>query len=175
MSSSIGEKAILVMLSDVLEALKVPAPTLDPEFVRSAVSGDHFWAFEWKLQFLGDGSPRPPELVEVLDILDAWRVLKLSFAEADTARFLAETRETEIPILEGFDANNEDRHLSIARFLVEQLDRFPELKDQVINSHAPNLAYYGRLVHAMKSMEPDPRSGLFSTDQLIEIFNEVAV
>ncbi len=158
------------MVSDLLEALKYPTPSLDPDFIRGVVSGNHFWALEWKLDCLSDGSPKPPELVEVLGIMDAWRILKFSFEKADIGRFLFETKRTEIPVFEGFDANNEGRHLSIARFLVNELDRYPELKDAVVNSHSPLLAYYAPIVDAVISIKADLLHGTFTTDQLIAIF-----
>jgi uncharacterized protein len=53
----------------------------------------------------------------------------------------------------GFDGNNESEHLSIARFLIEDLERFSRFREgrRDLNSRFPTLESYGRM---LKIFEP---------------------
>src|SRR5947209_2882930 len=74
---------------------------------------------------------------EVMDILDMHWSLKSSYLQLTDKAGIDEEQIR----FDGFDGNNEAQYLAYAQFLIKQ-DRWPELKDEVKNSHAQTLHYY---------------------------------
>jgi uncharacterized protein YfbU (UPF0304 family) len=167
-----AEKLMTVMLAEILEGIKTKGE-IEPEFVKEAIFRNHLWALEWKYQglFADSADATPPEVSFVVDVLDMWSFIERGYkdlSKADKARV-----EAEVPYggrFEGFDGNNETEYMSIARFLVEQLDRFTEFKGREFNSHMPSA---GRYQEMLKKFEPiraklgAPRA--LNADELIEI------
>lgn len=87
---------------------------------------EHFW------------EEMPEEVAqEVIDILELHRALTFSVQD------LPEAERGDLPErvkFEGFDGNNESKHLGFANFFCEEMDRFKEL--QIVNSHCPTLDRY---------------------------------
>ena len=145
------------------------------KFVAKAVSAGHLWALEWE----GYGSYTVPTHVaeEVGNILTMWRVIvggldrlpqddkEYVFREADPA-FL-KPDDYQFP---GFDGNEESAHLAVTMFLVEEMNRFQELKDEKrdLNSHWPSLESYRRMLSVFR--EISGMKGL-SKDGLIKVLS----
>ncbi len=154
-----AEKLMTVMLAEILAGIKAKGE-IEPEFVKEAIFNDHLWALEWKYHglFADSADPTPPEVSFVLDVLDMWSFIERGYKElskADKARVDAEVPYG-VSRFEGFDGNNETQYMSIARFLVEQLDRFTEFKGRGFNSHMPSA---GRYQQMLEKFEPI-RAGL---------------
>ncbi len=144
------EKLMLVMLAEIHEHLGIKNGT-DTKFLADAIYEDQTWALSWEMQgIVGDTHDSdPPEINEVLDILDMW-----SFIEDGYASFDANEKkqiETEADPFgshvrfSGFDGNNEAKHMRIAEFLVEKLERFTGFKGRDFNSHYPSLGSHRRM------------------------------
>ncbi len=145
-----GETLVLMMLHDLYTHLKVKKAEIDPKFVAEVLLGGHHWGLEWKYHGLFHGhQDREEDVYEVMDVLEMW-----SFIESGYARLSDEGRkEVEDEVgprgrnvrFPGFDGNNESEHLSIARFLIDHLDRFESFKGRGLNSHMPSMERYRRM------------------------------
>ncbi|KVE87493.1 YfbU family protein [Burkholderia vietnamiensis] len=174
-----AEKLITVMLCEVMEQLDINRD-IDPEFVKEAVFNDHLWALEWQYQgIFGDSmSPTPPKVSFVTDVLDMWYFVEhgcANLSDRDKERV-----EAEVPFgiakFEGFDGNNETEYMSIARFLVEKLNRFTNFKGRAFNSHMPCVDRYQKMLQVFAPIR-DRLDGTrpLSADEIIQILKrEVA-
>ena len=171
------EKLILVMLSELYEKLGISGDSgIDPKFVQEAIYTDNTWAFEWKYSGIFDSSePSPPELNEVVNFLDMWSFIEQAYGaleaeektdlEKKAAPFGKTTR------FNGFDGNNESEYLSIAGFLIRQLDRFIEFKDRDLNSHMPSVAGYRRMYETFEPIRRTLFDRRMSVDELAKVLN----
>ena len=168
-----GEKLILMLLHNLFEAQGING-TKDPQFVLEAVTQGHYWALEWEYPGLFEGKPDSPLVVrEVLDVLEMWRHIEWGYAklgDEERARIEAEAepfgKNVSFP---GFDGNEETEHFSIARFLVEKLDRFAELEGRDLNSHMPCMDAYRRMLDAFASMKGTVIGGHLGADQITDL------
>jgi uncharacterized protein YfbU (UPF0304 family) len=168
-----AEKLMTVMLAEILEALKTKGE-IDPNFVKEAIFNDHLWGLEWKYHglFAESAEPTPAPVKFVLDVLDMWSFVERGYkalSKADKARVDAEV-PFGISSFEGFDGNNETEYMSIARFFVEQLDRFTEFKGREFNSHMPSVARYRAMLAVFEPIRKNlgaPRN--LNADELIQI------
>ena len=78
----------------------------------------------------------------------------------------------ENPRFNGFDGNNESEHMSVAMFLVNQLDRFQEFKGRSFNCHHPSLDAHRRMLAVFEPLRPSLADSSLSVDQLARILNE---
>ncbi len=161
-----GEKLITLMLRDVIKHLKVSGE-VDTDLVSSAIFGGHLWGLKWDMEGLFHGHADNPRVVsETVDVLDMW-----SFIEFGYAKLTKEEKarvEKEAPpfgkhvVFRGFDGNYEGEHMSVARFLIEKMGRFSNFKGRDLNSHAPSLAAYRRMLPMFEPM----RTGLGGGSEL---------
>jgi uncharacterized protein YfbU (UPF0304 family) len=168
-----GEKLILSMLCDVSRHLKIKDGA-DPDFVASALYGGHNWALKWELQGIFHGHEDSERAVsEAVDILDMWSFIesayaKLSKKDQERIRVEAEPFGKHVTF-PGFDGNNETEHLGIARFLIEKMGRFTIFKGRELNSHAPLLGAYRRMVAAFDPMRPGLVGRELNADEIIKL------
>ncbi|WP_186081402.1 YfbU family protein [Burkholderia gladioli] len=168
-----AEKLMTFMLADLLEGLKVKSE-IDPKFVKEAIFNDHLWGLEWKYQgiFADSAEPTPERVRFVVDVLDMWSFIERGYkklSDGDRARVDAAVPYG-IENFEGFDGNNETEHMSIARFLVEELDRFSEFKGRSFNSHMPSVGRYRAMLAVFEPIRKNlgaPRT--LNADELIQI------
>lgn len=143
MKLSDGEKLIAMMLADLMKANEVKGE-IDPDFVISAITGDHTWGLKWKYPGIFHNEAPADEVVEeVTSILTMSRMVEHSIEQLspeDRAQIPEEDRE----VFVGFDGNNED-HFGVAVFLVEELGRYAELEGREMNSHMPMVPKYNRM------------------------------
>lgn len=166
-----AEKLILTMLCDIHEKLGI-TNSVDPEFVRSAIDDGNLWALKWEYPGVFHDSEPSPELVsETTKIMDMWSMIENSFQELSTEEKARVVKEAKLfgesPKFPGFDANNESEHFSVARFLVEKMDRFQEYKGRDFNHHFPTIDGHRRMTG---SYEPSGARSL-TADELIGLLN----
>lgn len=159
-----GEKIIITMLADIKNHFEMEGE-IDHQFVTNAIFRDHLWALDWKMQ--GMNFPRedtPRHVSQVVDILDMWDVVEMSFERLDAADQAAIEANTSLhhPRFAGFDGNNETSHMGAARFLVQDLERFTRFNGRGFNSHYPSLGRYLEMVQEYEAVgnawvDRDPR------------------
>lgn len=170
MRLSDGERLIVVMLAEVMEALGA-TKELDPSLIKRLAWQKDDWAIETAYPNLFSSHEVSDAVVqETVDILMMWSFIEHSISElegkeAEEAAHFKRTKFT------GFDGNN-DAHYGVAHTLINDLDRFTEFKKHPLNSHssATIARYREMLVRFNKEMEGtfgDP----FTFEQLRELCN----
>ena len=149
-----GEKLITLMLTDVIEKLGIETET-NIALVRNVIYGGHYWALGWEMPGIFHGHVDKRSRVSfVVDVLDMWHLIEEAFERLtdEGKKRLAEDAgpfgtHVQFP---GFDGNNESEYLGIARFLIEDLQRFSRFRTdhRDLNSHCPMLDWYGPMVRA---------------------------
>lgn len=151
-----GEKLIAVMLSDLIKKLGVEVDT-DVDLVQKVIYGGHYWALGWEMPGIFHGhADKQARVGFVVDVLEMWSFLEEAFEELsdEDKAWLAKEADPlgKHVTFTGFDGNNEGEHMSIARFLVDDLQRFSRFREghRDLNSHHPTLETYGRMVRAFE-------------------------
>jgi uncharacterized protein len=189
---SAGDRLILHMLCELSDKVETNAeykkfPHHDSSrIVGSALYDGHLWALKMEFSNLfHDGECNPKTVSEVIDILDMWSYMEMSYAhltDQEKAKVAEEAAPFGNPVkFHGFDGNYEAEYYSITHCLVDDMDRFQFLKGRDINSHVPlvdryrtMLKYYlplrsslvGRpmsadiVIHLMKIYKADERTML---------------
>lgn len=75
-------------------------------------------------------------------------------------------------VFTGFDGNNETELLVVTDFIINKLQRFEEFKDRDLNSHAPIIGTYSRVLSAFNPAFEDNMGNLLSAEQLTTILKE---
>ncbi len=173
MQLSDGEKLILVMLSDIMEAQGINK-SVEPEFIKSAIYYDCLWGLSWEYPGIPfSETPTPNSVDWVMNILQMWTTLETSFAKLTSQdKEKVEHRASPFgtnPQFCGFDENSEAEQLRITTFLINNLRRFLNFKDRDINSQMPLSGRYQRMFAIYENLLPDIQQGVLDADQLIEI------
>ena len=165
-----GEKLIILMLSEIYENLEIKGE-VEPEFIKSAIFRDHIWSIPWRYSGIPFENQEPPPVVDhVIDILSMWDFIEYSYEELPNEEKERLNEDANLrgasPVFRGFDGNNETKYMSVASFLVNDLDRFERFRGRSMNSHMPSLEIYWRMFSAYDLVrdrlfaEPIPRSDL---------------
>lgn len=176
MELSSGEKLILIMLSEVYEHLKIKGD-IDPQFVREAIFSENTWGIAWKYPGIMGSveAPTPPAVSKVLDILEMWELLEISYSKLQPPEKERVEKEAKLfggdVRFRGFDGNYETEYMGIAEFLVNDLKRFSTFKERDLNSHMPSLDIYGRMLAVYKPIRNSHDFDLLNAEQIIEILN----
>lgn len=134
MKMSDGERLIVVMLAEVMQALKLKSE-VDPALIEKLSCGGDDWAIKLKYSgIFADETPTQAEVTETSNILWMWEIIehslaRLTGAEANEAKGWHGTQFL------GFDGNN-DTHFGIAQTMINDLDHFEEFKGRNLNSHS---------------------------------------
>jgi uncharacterized protein YfbU (UPF0304 family) len=169
-----GEKLILMMLAEIHEKVGIKNG-IDPTFVKEAIWSGNAWGLKWKFPGVFDTSETPESVRdEVLDVLDMWSLIEWSYkdlSKADKARVEKEAEPFGKNVrFRGFDGNNESKHLNVARFLIDHLDRYSDFKNRDLNSHMPSIDAYRRMFKVFESMRNSLGGrGSLDASQIIEI------
>ncbi|PHM68399.1 YfbU family protein [Xenorhabdus kozodoii] len=171
-----SEKLILLMLCDLYEKNNIEGD-IDHNFIRDAIYEHQTWAIPWKHSGIPfEHQDTPSDVKTVFDILDMWRVIEYSYAELneDEKNKLAVDAEPfgRNPFFRGFDGNNETNLLVATDFIINKLGRFKEFKRRDLNSHAPSLDGYLRM---LKIFTPELKNNMghpLSVEQLTLILLE---
>jgi uncharacterized protein len=168
-----GEKLILVMLSQLFKQLKLTGE-INPEFVEAVIHGGHYWALGWEYSGVFHGHEDSRAVVtEVVDVLDMW-----SFLESGFGRLSKKEKERVVTEAEpfgqhvtfaGFGGNDESEHFGVARFLIDELDRFSGFKGRDLDAHIPMLDAYRRMLTVFAPIRRTLAGGSPSAPQIIEI------
>jgi uncharacterized protein len=167
-----GEKLILMMLCELFGKLKINGD-LDPAFIEEVIIGGHFWALDWKYTGIFHGhEDSTDKLRETVDVLDMWSFLeygyeKLSKKDKDRVAKEAEPFGKDVK-LHGFDGNNESEYMGIARFMIEQLDRFSKFKGRDLNAHMPTLEAHRRMLAVFQPLRNKMAGRDLNADEIIE-------
>jgi hypothetical protein len=171
-----GAKLILLMLCDLHKHLKVKGE-IDPNFVTEAVTGGHYWGLRWRYSgILHDYEDSETVVSEVVDVLDMWSFLESAYSnlsQKDKAQIEAEAgplgKSVRFP---GFDGNNETEHLGVARFLIDDLERFSSFKGRDLNSHWQSIEAYRHMLRIFGPMRENLVGRTLSASEIITILNE---
>lgn len=175
-----GEKLITALLCDISKKLGAEQE-IDPDFVKSALSSKYQWALKWEYEWLFDEDDfdSPAELDETVDILFMWDVIEAiyeKFTDEEKA-YIKEQAEPfgDSPSFGGFDGNNES-HYGIARFLLEDLDRFPRFKDRDLNCHCPSIDSHQRMLRVYNTIKQSKEwhDATFTPQEITEILKAYA-
>lgn len=170
-----GEKLIMLMLCEVYKHLKIDSE-IDPSFVEAALHGGHYWGLEWEyIGIFHDDVDSKKTVSEVVNILDMWSFVESSYAklpkkDQDRVEKDAEPFGKHVSF-RGFDGNNEIEHLSIARFLINDLKRFSAFKDRDLNSHTHSIERYRCMLMVFEPMRRTLVGGSLSAKQIVELLN----
>ncbi len=176
MKISDGEKIILLMLSELYEKMGIQGE-IEPEFIRSAIFRDQLWGIPWKYSGIPFEEQETPEIVkEVVDILDMWSFIEHGYqnlSDDEKAQLEVDAKPFgKDPQFQGFDGNNESEYMSVASFLINDLERFEEFKGRSMNSHMPSIETYRRMLSAFEPMRRNLMSGCLTLSNLTAILNE---
>jgi hypothetical protein len=129
-----GERLIVVMLAEVMEALKLDAE-INPTLVKKLAINNDDWAIkkEYSGIFNGEG-PSDAEVSETVNILWMWGIIEHAIGGLDGEQ-AKEAKSWRWNEFRGFDGNN-DPHYGIAHTLTADLDQFGDLKGRDLNSHS---------------------------------------
>jgi uncharacterized protein YfbU (UPF0304 family) len=171
------EKLILVMLAEIHEGLKIKNG-VDAGLVKSAIHSDNTWALSWEFTGIVGDSPdeTPPHVTEVVDILEMWTFLEEAYdgfgppdrkkIETEAAPFGSKVK------FSGFDGNNETELMSVARFLVDDMERFQRFKGRDMDSHgSPPVDAYRRMLAVWEPIRATLDGNGLTADQVIQILN----
>jgi hypothetical protein len=176
MQISDAEKLILVMLSDIHEHLKIEGD-IDPKFVKSAIYSGNTWGFEWEFTGIFQGQSETPQIVrEVVDILEMWSMIetyyeRLSSEDKQFINVEAHPYGTHVHF-RGFDGNNEGEYMSIARFLIDDLNRFTNFKGRELNSHVPMLDRYQSMLEVYQGLRPQIPETPWTAAQIVSLLKQ---
>jgi uncharacterized protein len=168
-----GEKLLAMMMRDVYKHLKVRGE-IDPEFIGEVMWGGHYWAPRWEMHGLfHDHEDDPRDVRFVVNVLDMWTFMERAHEKLPAKEKVRVGKEAE-PFgkyvqFAGFDGNNETAHVGIARFFIDQMKRFSKFKDRELNSHAPMIGSYRRMLQVFEPMRLHLVGVELSPDQLISI------
>lgn len=171
------EKLIIHMLAEMMKAQKIKAD-IDPQFVEKALWRGHLWALEWEYPGIFHGHVDQESSVrEVGEILNMWDFMESSY-EKFSAKQKERIRKEAEPFgrdvqFRGFDGNNETEHMGIARFLVEEMERFSRFKGRDFNSHVPSLDAYRRMLRVFAPKGEGFAGRSLSDSKVIELLNEM--
>lgn len=167
------EKLILLMLSEIQEKLGINDDTT--KLITKSIYSNNTWALSWELNGVVGDSPdeTPKEVKEVFDILDMWGFIEDSYSslnqsDKDKIEQEAEPFGKYVRFI-GFDGNNETEHLSVARFLIEDMNRFSHFKGRELNSHSPSLNSNLNMFSIFEQIRPKLDGRLLHVDEIIEI------
>lgn len=173
-SISDGEKLIMTMLRDIYRGMNIKNGEVDPDFILSALVGGHYWGLAWEYNgILHSHQDREQNVSEVVNILDMWSFLESGYerlSDEQKGHVAAELdpfgKNVRFP---GFDGNNETGHYSIARFLVDEMNRFQTFKGRELNSHSERLTGYRRMLMTFEPMRRTLTGGDLSTSQIVSV------
>jgi uncharacterized protein YfbU (UPF0304 family) len=136
------------------------------------IRGGHGWALKETYHGLfHEHQDDTRDVRLVCDVLQMWSVVESSFSKLSTeeqerVRVEAYPYGHEVRF-RGFDGNHEVELLSIARFLIEEMDRFTVFKGRELNSHAPTARHYGLMATTFASLRIG--GSALTVDQVIKV------
>lgn len=168
-----GDKLNFMMLRDIMKHLKIKDAETNVDFVTDTIYGGHYWAPTWEMQGLFHNHiDRPADVTLVVDTLDMWDFIEESIEKMNPEEIeaLKAANHGHLPAFAGFDGNNEGSLMSIARFMVEKMNRFSRFKKHGFNSHSPTAERYRRMTQAFQPIRKDLGFGKrIGVDQIVQL------
>jgi uncharacterized protein len=167
-----GDKLNFMMLRDIMNHLKIKGET-NSDLVAEVIYGGHYWAPMWEMNGLFHTHvDRREDVSLVVDTLGMWDFIEARIEKLapDELERLKAANYGYLPQFAGFDGNYEPTLMSIARFMVEKMDRFSRFKNRDFNSHSPTADMYRRMAAAFQPIRAKLGMGReLSVDQIIEL------
>ena len=108
---------------------------------------------------------------EVYDILDMWRVIEDSYTRL-SASDQQDLKDKHGPVrFGGFDGNNESSHRSVAKAMIEWMNKYQEFKERDLNTHFRVLDGYRKMLSVFRELSRSDRGLLTRTglEELLEL------
>lgn len=171
-----GETMLIHLVCELLKPAK-DREQVRVDFIQESLSRGHLWALQWDLPGLFlDQIDSEQVVTEVVDTLEMWEFIEEGYEKLDAkdkARVAKEAHPFgKNPKFYGFDGNNETRHMGIARFLVEQMDRFTMFRGRDFNSHMPSIDAYQRMLSAFTPIRSNLAGREMTASEIIAVLNE---
>jgi uncharacterized protein YfbU (UPF0304 family) len=146
-----GDRLIVSMLCNITRHLKIDLTNTD--LIESALYGGHLWGLKLEMPGLFHRHEDDPQKVDfVIDVLDMYDFIEGGY-DALSAEDKALVHKASLwHRFLGFDGNNESELMGIARFMVDDLERFRRFKGRDFNSHVPTVAEYRRMLLAFEPL-----------------------
>lgn len=176
MNFSDGEKLIISMLCGLYKHFGID-DGVDPDFVEEAIHSGNLWALKWSYPGIFDAEEKHKDVLrETCDVLEMWTHLEMSYDRL-TAEEKQQVEREASPfgnevVFRGFDGNNEGDHLSIAHFLIDRMERFERFAGRNLNSHAPSIDTYRRMLAAFYPIRANVGSGWMKPADIIAVLKE---
>jgi len=172
-----GDKLILLMLCDLYKHLKFKKAEIDPDLIANVIFGGHSWALEQEYSGIFHGhEDAKADVAEVQNVLDMWSFLEEGYedlSETDKTRIAAEAEPYGKRVMfTGFDGNNESGHMGIARFMIGKLGLFARFKGRELNSHAPTIDAYRRMLAVFEPIRATLIGRKLNAGEIIRILQE---
>jgi uncharacterized protein YfbU (UPF0304 family) len=155
-------------LSNQFKILEALYPS-DAEYYRNhrkAIEEGYELHYPWMLEHIYDDGLSESQCREVLDILQMYRSMYFAIDKHGLPKHLHDYKWP----FPGFDGNNEGSLMSYVRYFIEDLDRYPELRDGKdycdFNSHTPMLDVYKEMLGKWRAMSSRHE---LSIDQVVEL------
>jgi uncharacterized protein len=176
MKISDSERLILVLLAEIHKHLGIKGG-IDPDLVLEAVRSGNVWGLERQYPgIFGSAEIEPAVVSEVGKILEMWWFIEHAYERLspDEKAFIAleAGHFGHDPKFDGFDGNNESEYMGAAQFLIHQLEKFPEFKSRGLNSHAPSVQAYRRMLGRFEQVRPNLATIPLSAAQIAELLKE---
>lgn len=149
--------------------------TIDPELLREALLGGHYWAFNILSPDVTNNDLDTNEEKEfVFSVLEMWSCLELSYdrlqsSERDFLKNEIGFRGFEDLKFPNFDLMTESKYFEISNFIVEKLKRFTRLTTTTHDPHEPMAIVYGRMLEAYAAEKKDMKGDVLSFVQMKRI------
>lgn len=171
-----ADRLILSMLCEISKSVGA-TDEIDPGFVSSAIFGGHDWALEQEMPGVFPQRTDDRETVrEVVDILDMWSFLEEAAEEFTTDDLSAIDEKAgphHTPVkFHGFDGSNETSHMSIARFYIEDMDRFQRFAGRSLNAHHPTLTGYRAMFAEFDGIRPNVVGRRMTVDEVARVLKQ---
>ncbi|WP_312946256.1 YfbU family protein [Superficieibacter sp.] len=169
------DKISTVLLCDIAMHLGIDTD-FDPEIVKYALTSGQDWVLDAKYAgYFSEGSSKAQRDF-VVELLNAYRGLSKSY------RLLGSTEQQELKKthrlrihdgyiqLPGFDGNNEYTYISIIEAF-QKIERFPEQKSPINNTHSQTEHHYNALIEACKKANAVNREWELGAEEVSEILS----
>jgi uncharacterized protein YfbU (UPF0304 family) len=169
MKLSDGERLILLMLGDLYKHLKVQGE-IDGDFVQNTILSDQLWGLHHEYQNLLPGhTDYPEEVSEVFDIFDMYRLLDRHYGYLSPEDKKAiDPHDIKFP---GFDSHDTGPHTGIARYIVEELELWPEFKANATGG-VHTLDRFQRMLRVFLPIRNELGSGNMTVEQIKSVVDE---
>jgi uncharacterized protein len=169
-----GEKLLAIMMGDVYKQLKIVNGNVDADFISDAIVGGHSWAPMWEMSaFFHSVEDDPRDVRFVVDVLRMWDSIENSYEnlpKKDRARIEKEANPFGQRVkFAGFDNHDELNYLTIARFLIDKMNRFVRFKDRRLDTAMPTIVTYKKMLEVFTPIRPSLVGHGLNAAQIISI------